>query len=208
MNKFLSLFCRAAAVYALALLFVFVAVDHKKVAGHSWPKTLSRLRVNYAYLIAAADGGGVQRAALIDGIRYFNAIVRIFGARPDTDAFLGMSEYYSGNPDAARKHFLSLSREASGFFWGYYNLALLAYQQKDFGAMARYCQQAFQCPLDKSLAFMAGSKVYQPLLVENGLTPALLAQNMQNGQHLLLQLLISVKNGDLPSGDRLPVRVF
>jgi len=209
MEKFRKIFFRAIFFYLILLLFVYFAVDHRKVASHSWPKTLSRLRVEYTYLISISNGELPDQASLVDGMRYFNAIARIFGPRPDTDALKGMSLYFLGNHQGARASFLKLSKDAPGFFWGYYNLALLSYMEKDLSAMEQFCKQAFESPVDKSLAFMMTSKLYQPFFIENQFTPQVLAQNMQRGKAVLLQLLLSAKSGaaSIPAA-QLPVRVF
>ena len=209
MNNFRKIFFRAIFFYSLAFIFVYFAVDFKKVAAHSWPKTLSRLRLDYSYLISISDNKPADHAALMDGVRYFKAISRIFGSRPDTDAFLGMSFYYLSIPSLSKEYFFNLTKEAPGFFWGFYNLAILSYQAKDYPAMVQYAQQAFQSPIDKSLAFMMTSKVYQPLFIENHFTPQMLAENMERGKGLLLKLLLAAKSGaSLQDEMVLPVKIF
>lgn len=205
-----QIFFRAVFVYMLGGAFWFFVVDQKSVASHAWPKTLSRLRPSYAYLLSAVNEGTCGQDSLVDGKRYFKAINRIFGSRPDANAFLGMSEYYLGHKLTAESFFQKLKAELPGFFWADYNLALLALERKDYEAAENFAKQVIMAPLDKSLVFMMSAKVYQPLLVENGLTPQILASHMQEGKLLLVRLMGTLKNGGPVSfeDDHYPVRVF
>ena len=193
--------------YLLCALFLFFAVDRKKVAEHAWPKTLSRLRVEYSYLVNAANGIPPGHLQLIDGKRYFNAIISIYGQRSDAYAFLGMSYYYLGDRKLSRAYFLKLKDKEQGFFWAYYDLAVLAYLDKDYSAAGEYCQTAVQLPAEMSVAYMMGSKVYQPLFVENAFTPQILARNIERAKMLLLQMFIAIKAGNNPAPfiDKIPV---
>ncbi|MBF0595264.1 MAG: hypothetical protein HQL22_09905 [Candidatus Omnitrophica bacterium] len=179
------------------------------VISHALPKTLSRLRVDYSYLMKAADGGEVVKANFIDGRRYFNAIVGIYGPRSDTDAFLGMTYYYLGDRTAALGYFLKLKEKEPGFFWANYNLALLYYLQKDLTSFEKYAQQAYESSIERSVTYITKSKVYQPLLIENHVSSQDFVRNMESGKMILLKALIATRSGSLLSArDKLFIRVF
>lgn len=200
---------RAAVVYLVLGAALFYGVDRKSVAEHAWPKTLSRLRPSYAYLIDASEGKPVEKNDMIDGWRYFSAVARVMGKRADTDAFLGVSEYYLGHFSKSKTIFTRLKQAAPGFFWADYNLMLLAIREGNLDAAADAAANALSDPLDKSLAFMAGEKVYQPLMAENRFTPARLTDNMQQVQKTLVYILLTLKQGRVPPDmDRFPARVF
>ncbi len=202
-------FSTAGFFYLLVLLFVFLAVDYKKVISHSRPKTLSRLRVPYAYLVDSISNNKQSRDKYIDGIRYFNAIDSIYGDRPDTNIFLGVSFFYIGKIDSSKAYFLKLVDSVPGFFWGYYNLALLAYKERNYLLAIDYCQKAFESPMDKTVAFMMSSKVYQPLFIENGFTPQLLVQNIDRARVYLLKVLVASKSSSpLLEEEGLPIKAF
>jgi len=204
-----TIFSRAIVFYLIVGAVLFYTIDRKKVSDHAWPKTLSRLRVEYSYLISVVNGAEPELVKFIDGKRYFNAVLRLAGASSGVELFLGMSSYYMGDRVAARDHFLRVKNREPGFFWPYYNLALFAYEDKDYPAMEAYCQQAFLSPTDKSVLYMKTRPVYQPLFVENGFTSEMLARNMDVARLMLLQLLMKVKSNSSPlKGERLPVRVF
>ncbi|MBF0388358.1 MAG: tetratricopeptide repeat protein [Candidatus Omnitrophica bacterium] len=195
--------------YLIVALALFFTINSRKVAEHAWPKTLSRLRVDYSALVRASGGGEPERPQLIDSKRYFNAVNSIYGQRSDADAFLGVTHFYLGDRNSARAAFLRLEAKESGFFWAKYDLAVLAFQEKNYPAALDYCQQALQLPTERSVTFMMTSKVYQPLFVENGITPQKLAQNIEQARLLLLQMLITIKAGVPESfGGQLLVRVF
>lgn len=209
MGNLRSYFSRAIVFYLAILLFVFWAVDHKKIAVHAWPKTLSRLRADYSYLLAISNGAEPKKSQLVDGKRYFKAILRLYGQRPDANSFLGMSEYYLDNRSAAKDCFLKVKKDAPGFFWANYNLAVLMFAEKNYSLALDYAQQAVQAPLDKSVAFMMSSKVYQPLFVENGVTPQQLAQNMEEAKVFLIKSALTLRDGQVLSfKEPLPIRVF
>lgn len=195
--------------YLIVGVLLYFGVNARKVAEHAWPKTLSRLRVNYSYLVEAAGGAVPGHAQFIDGKRYFNAIASVYGERSDTDAFLGMSLYYLGDRKAAREIFIRLSDREPGFFWAQYNLAVLAYLDKEYPLAVDYCQKAMQLSAQPSVTFMMTSKVYQPLFMENGITPSVLAKDIEQAKVQLLQIVIAIRSGNTARFTfSLPIRVF
>lgn len=181
--------------YILVGVLLFLFVDHRKVEEHAFPKTLSRLRVNYSFLIDAAAGNKPGLPQLIDGRRYFKAVISIYGPRSDAQAFLAMTQFYLGDRKASKDLFVKVKDKEAGFFWAYYDLALLAFMDKDFAAAEQLARNALELPVDKSVSYMISSKVYQPLFIENGIAPQQLAQNIDRAKLILFKVLLAIRSG-------------
>lgn len=182
---------RGWVLYAVLAVAALVLVDVRKMSSHAKPSTLSRLRPNYSFLGAFADGAeSIDRKALEDQRVYLENVTAVMGRRPDADALLGYVFFCLGKKSRAEELFIRSTKLNPTFFWSYYNLGVLAYSQGQTGRAREFLQTAVQLNPELSVKFLLTSRIFAPLMSDSNYSPQRFLENLYAGYADAYKMLV------------------
>ena len=110
---------------------------------------------------------------------YYEKIVEIMPARFDAHLFLGYCYFYQGHQDHAEASFQKAVMLNPHFFWGFYDLGVLAGRKGDCTAAASAFGQALNFPVQETVESLMGSKLYLDVAREAANFGPRLEQNLK-----------------------------
>jgi tetratricopeptide (TPR) repeat protein len=113
---------------------------------------------------------------------YYGKVAEMF---PDNDAghyLSGYCEYYSGKLDPARAQFEEAIRLNPYFFWSYYNLGVIYFQQGDFLKSADILSRTFTFKKEITLDILRQGAFYGQIWQNIANPPQILEKNLDEGQ--------------------------
>ena len=128
---------------------------------------------------------------------YYGKIAEMF---PDNDAghfLLGYCDYYSGDIDSAREQFERSVKINPYFFWSYYDLGVIYFQQGDILKSAEILSKAFTIKKEYTLEILRQGAFYGQIWQYIADPPQILGRNLDEGQEdaALLLAVYLVKAG-------------
>ncbi len=113
---------------------------------------------------------------------YYAKIVEMF---PDNDAghfLLGYCDYYSGDINSAREQFERSVKINPYFFWSYYDLGVIYFQQGDISKSAEILNKAFTVKKEFTLEILHQGAFYGQIWQYIANPPQIAARNLDEGQ--------------------------
>jgi len=128
---------------------------------------------------------------------YYGKVTEMF---PDNDAghfLLGYCDYYSGDIDAARGQFERSMKINPYFFWTYYNLGVIYFEQGDFYKSAQVLSKAFAFKKEYTLEILRQGPFYGQIWRNIANPPQVLGRNLDEGEEdaAFLLAVYLVKSG-------------
>ncbi len=168
-NKFFRPFIwtlkRAVLLYAAGFLVFYGMVNFQDVTDKARVAALNRLMPNIDGLADfIATEKPLKRAYLEDWAMYYRAFEGIAGGRADTYGMLGFCSYYLGKIDKAIEYFEEAVIYNPHFFWFYYDLAVIYFEQGKYEKAIGYLQAAVDANPEATKAFLNITKPYLDLL--------------------------------------------
>ena len=158
-----SLFNRSWVLYVGLLLFIWFSPNHVKLLANAKAESLSRLTPVINYKTAFVDiQDHFDPKKLEDCIYYHRKVVEIIPShRADAYAMLGFCYERAGqNAKAVGSYERSLKYNPS-FFWTYYNLGTIYYNQKKYEKARYYFERATEQDPIRASMIPTMSKVYK-----------------------------------------------
>jgi tetratricopeptide (TPR) repeat protein len=113
---------------------------------------------------------------------YYGKVAEMY---PDNDAghyLLGYCEYYSGDIDMAREQFEKTIKLDPSFFWSYYNLGVIYFQQGNFFKSADILSKAFTFKKEITLNVLRQETFYGQIWSYIADPPQILGKDLDEGQ--------------------------
>jgi tetratricopeptide (TPR) repeat protein len=134
---------------------------------------------------------------------YFQKVNDQFkGSLPDVNGMVGYCAYYRGDLKKSVESYQKALSINPHFFWYYYNLAVIYFQQKNYKDSQAMIDQALKLDLRETLfSIMSSSKVYMPLIKDY--LPSLegATKQFQEGTETLIRLAIAMHTNTESLGD-------
>lgn len=131
---------------------------------------------------------------------YYQKAADLYPENATVHYFLGFCEYYMENHDVARAQFERSVELDPYFFWAYYDLAVIYYQQGDFYKCVKSLTQAISLRKEIGLTIMRQDFLYQQIWRYVANPSQVLGSNLDQGQKdaMLLLSICFVKAGAYP----------
>lgn len=97
-------------------------------------------------------------------VNYFENVVEYIPRRADAHAMLGFCYYSLGREQDAVHAYKQAIAINPHFFWPYYNLGVIAFQNDQYAETAEVLSKAVVVAPEMTLTYMFSSKVYSPIL--------------------------------------------
>jgi tetratricopeptide (TPR) repeat protein len=135
-------------------------VDPEKVAMKARIKTLNRQMPDFQYLAQIARAPGrFDPVRMKDYVRYYQRVVEYFPSMGEAWGMLGFCyHFYDGKTQQAIEAYEKAIQCNPRFFWFYYNLGSLHYQQGDYAKAVRMLEAAIKQDFAQSAKFILSSQ--------------------------------------------------
>jgi tetratricopeptide (TPR) repeat protein len=163
MLVFLKLFLtRTFTFYLACFILMGLALDYHKLAQNAVPQTMSRLTPPMDYFSEFVDkDGGYDRFKLMNCVNYHKAVGDFFAfQRAEAYGMLGFCYDRLGRQSQAVSSYREAIALNPDYFWPYYDLGVIYYQQGQYARAEEYLRQAIDQNPIKSLVLLSRSKVY------------------------------------------------
>ncbi len=169
-DKFFSglkwLFTRVGVFYLLIAIIAVMLVDFKAAASRVKIRRLNDARPEMSSLVSFGKGEiPSDKLNWKPYLNYFSLVVRDMPAEATTKMFLGVSQYYSGDPHKTAWGYIQYAAEENPLvFWSLYNAGLLAFERGNMDLALRYLDRALLIPSDRAAAAIQGSIAYRQVM--------------------------------------------
>ncbi len=155
-----------AFLYAVIILMAFFLVDFRHLDTRVKMRRLNDVRPGSLSQLLLLSRGEIPPADVNwpELLKYFRLIVRYMPHEDVSMMFLGIAEYYSGDPKSALE-LLQHSAEGNPFiFWNVYNAGVLAFEQGNMSLALRYLERALLLPPERLPPAIKASVLYRQIL--------------------------------------------
>ena len=141
-------------------------VDPDKVKIKAMTTSLDTYRPDsFAILMKIIDVPSQDRAfALKEHVDYYEKIIRYRPYQLEAYVLLGFCYYYEGRSDEAIAVFQRAAQLNPAFFWPYYNLGAIYFNQRDYTAAVQYFKRAVLTDPLETLKTVSRSHIYMEIL--------------------------------------------
>jgi tetratricopeptide (TPR) repeat protein len=163
MPVFLKLFLtRTFTFYLACFVLIGLAMDYHKLVENAVPQTMSRLTPPMDYFSEFVDKeGGYDRFKLMNCVNYHQAVADFFVfQKAEAYGMLGFCYERLGQQTQAVSSYRQAILLNPDYFWPYYDLGVIYYNQAQYAQAKDYFQQAIEQSPVKSLLLLSRSKVY------------------------------------------------
>jgi tetratricopeptide (TPR) repeat protein len=153
---------RTIVLYLACVLLVWHILDYPQLIGNAIPVTMSRLTPPIDYFTEFVDRQDhYDRFKLMDCVYYHKAVAHFF-AFQKAEAFGMLGFCYDRLGERAQaidsyRQSISLNPD---YFWPYYDLGVIYYNQAQYSRAADYFQQAIDQNPVKTIVLLSRSKIY------------------------------------------------
>jgi tetratricopeptide (TPR) repeat protein len=160
------LFSRISLAYVLIFIAIISLVDVKAVDSRIKIRRLNDARPSMVDFVAFGKGDlSADKMNWKPYLKYFSLVVKYMPAEKVSRMFLGVCEYYSGDPDkTVWRHMVQSAEEPPYVFWASYNAGIVAFERGDMRFAIRYLERAIAMPLDNVPDAIRGSTAYRQLM--------------------------------------------
>ncbi len=184
--------------------------EHALVNEKSKAMTISYYFPHFAYFADIVLGVQKPESELMDGYHdgkpyifrmYYQKAATLFPNNDDAQALLAFTQYYQKDiPQAIESYQRSLDRNPY-FFWGYYNLGVIYFQQKDYSKSAQMLSKAVSLNPEITLRILYQSALYRQIWKSLPNPQATLQVNLEQGRQdagrLLAVCFLRIKTGNI-----------
>jgi len=152
---------------------------------------------SFDHLIAVSEGKvKPDKKKLRDYQKYYELVVELVDGPPDAYGLLGFIYYQQGEKEKADKAYKQAILGKPEFFWYYYNLGVIHYEQKNFAEAARYLGIATNKDIGSVFKGVLSSKIYAQIMSGEGFKQEKLLFNywdsLKNAYKLLIEAFVRV----------------
>jgi tetratricopeptide (TPR) repeat protein len=159
-------FSRIGFVYFLIVILAILLVDFKAVSSRIKIRRLNDARPEMTELVSFGKGEiPADKINWKPYLNYFTLVVKYMPGEEVAKMFLGVAEYYTGDPHKKAWGDIQHAAEEYPFvFWSLYNAGVLAFERGDMGLAMRYLDRALVLPSDRVGSAIQGSVVYRQVM--------------------------------------------
>lgn len=182
---------RVPVLYFAGFLVFYSMVNYQDVTDKARVASLNRLMPSLDGLVLfIRENQPLKNSYLREWVMYYRAFEDISGPRADVAGMQGFAYYYLGQKDKAIKHFEEAIIGNPLFFWFYYNLAVIYYEQGEYAKALDYVQMAIDRDLETTNSFLNVSKPYNDLLQPFPNKADMLSSHFEEGRLQMFKMLI------------------
>lgn len=162
LNILKTILTRTVFFYLVCGLLVWHMLDYHQFINNAVPQTMSRLTPPVDYFKEFVDrDGNYDRFKLMDCIYYHKKVAGYFVyQKAEALGMLGFCYERSGERPQAIDAYQQAIASNPNYFWPYYDLGVIYYDQAQYARAADYLQQAVEQDPVKSIILLTRSKVY------------------------------------------------
>ncbi len=186
------LFCRVMLLFLVFTLLLTVLIKHD---------TLKVKALNY-FIPSETDLRDfvfhpelMSTERIKDVLVYYDAGCQFLSRDPEVPAPCGTAAYayyYLGKKEKAVNYYLNAIKRCPGFFWFYFNLGVIYYNDEQYKKAMDYFALALSVSQEQSLRFLLVTKTYRDLSKMLGLFPQDFGHGLEEGlEHAKKLYLIS-----------------
>ena len=160
------MFSRIGFIYFLIVLLAILVVDFNAAGSRIKIRRLNDARPDMSALVSFGQGEiPADKFNWKPYLNYFSLVVDYMPGESVTKMFLGICEYYTGDPHkTAWGHIQRAGEEYPFIFWSLYNAGVLAFERGDMELAMRYLDRALILPPDRINDAIRGSVIYRQLM--------------------------------------------
>ena len=159
------LFTRVGILYIGLFVALAFLVDAKAAASRVRIRRLNDARPSMSALVSLARGDVSPQAMDWKPYRsYFDLVLRYMPQEWTTRMFLGVAEYYQGEPGKAAVDLRASADAFPPLFWNCYNTAVLAFERGDMSLALAYLERAVQIPPPMAASAARSSVLYRQIM--------------------------------------------
>ncbi len=139
---------------------------------------------------------------------YYEKVLEIYPDFPTVHTFLGYLYYYQGEEGLALKDFEEEVIANPDFFWAYYNMGVICFNQGQYQRAIKMFSQAQKTDFEKTLSMLYESKLYSDILAKPG-SQKIFYENLERAQirsYLLIGLSLQ-RLGEINKSQRILSRL-
>ncbi len=186
------------AFWAQTPLIAEIIREHNEVEQKTRNITIQIYTSFFPYLAGIAAGKEQPAAEKMDGYyqgqpyifrQYYQKVAQMY---PETDAghyLLGYCEFYRGDPETARREWTKSIVLNPAFFWPYYNLAVMAFQEGDLAESAAYLVKGLNVDPGATLEALRQGGFYWQIWQHIGDPGRVIENNLNQGRLDALMML-------------------
>lgn len=183
-------FRRVILLFILAAIFSTVFINHHSLKL----KTLNYLLPSKEELkVFVEQPDALSRDQLKSFLVYYKTVCDFVKNDPEESApcsMVGYAYYYLGNEKKAAQYYRRSCQLNDRFFWFYFNLGVIYYNQERYAEAADVFAQALNTPADHAAYFFMLTKTYREISRILDISPEDYEKSLNKGYELSKQLLM------------------
>jgi len=153
---------RTFVLYLVCLCLILRILNYDALVNNAVPQTMSRLTVPIDYFAEFVDKEDhYNYFNLMDCINYHKAVAHFFAfQKSEAYGMLGFCYERLGETQESLSSYQQAVASNPDYFWPYYDLGVISYNQAQYIKAANYFQQALQQNPLKTIVLLSRSKIY------------------------------------------------
>ena len=165
--------------------------EHNLVIEKAKVMTISYYFPHFPYFAQIVEGAQKPNEELMDGYHfgkpyifhmYYQKAAELFPKNEDAYVLLGYTEYYQKSINDALRDYQKSIELNPYFFWSYYNLGVIYFQQKDYMKSVWMFTRALSLNHTMTLEILHQSGLYRQIWKHVNNPPQLLQSNLEQGR--------------------------
>lgn len=183
-------FIKLQSVIAANPLMKGLIVQREKVKHKAMMITINHYRPDLSqWRIFLRDQDVLDQRFLSDSVKYYQTISDYVPDIAEAQHLLGVCHFLLGHTQQALANQQQAVVLEPRFFWAWYDLGLMYYQQGDFSQSAKAFQQALRVSPVETMRIARSSKIFVEILRSAQAAESLTAEHLENGYRNAARLL-------------------
>lgn len=175
---------RSIVLYLACFFLIWRILDYNQLADNAVNQTMSRLTPPMDYFTEFVDKGDhYNRFKLMNCVNYHKAVAHFFAfQRAEAYGMLGFCYERLGQQPQAIESYQKAIESNPNYFWPYYDLGVIFYQEAQYSKAKDYLAQALEQDPVKTIILLSKSKVYNDVNLSKQNGPSDYFQGLQQGR--------------------------
>jgi len=187
---------RSLVFYLLCLLLIWRMLNYHALLNNAIPQTMSRLTPPIDYFSEFVDTkGNYDRFKLMNCIYYHQAVIKYFPyQKSEAEGMLGFCYERQGQKQKAIEAYQKAIDFNHDYFWPYYNLGVIFYNEGKNSKALGYFQQAIEQSSFKTVYLLSKSKIYNDVKLSHNNGSYNVVQSLKQARLETLVLMMDLLN--------------
>jgi len=187
---------RSIIFYLLCSFLIWHWLDYHALVNNAIPQTMSRLTPPIDYFDDfISKQNNYDRFKLMDCIYYHKAVAKYFPfQKAESLGMMGFCYERLGQKQLAIDAYKQSIASNPDYFWPYYDLGVIFYNQNQYSKAAEYFQNAAEEDPVKTIVLLSRSKVYNDVRLSDGTGSYNVIQSIKEGQKQAMILMMESLN--------------